>query len=81
MSDSNVFPPPSLVPEEPVTVTPRVAESAPAEPEVPPVQTPPVVAASVWQIPRLWVLAGLVLAASGLVASTLLWQKLGSIQE
>ena len=86
MSDSNVFPPPSLVPEEPVTVTPRVAESARAESEAPPGQTPPlepppVVAARVWQIPRLWVLAGLVLAASGLVASTLLWQKLGSIQE
>ncbi len=86
MSDSNVFPPPSLVPEEPVTVTPHVAESARAEPEAPPGQTPPlepppVVAARVWQIPRLWVLAGLVLAASGLVASTLLWQKLGSIQE
>ena len=81
MSDSNVFPPPSLVSEESVTVTPRAANSGRTDQEAPPVQTPPVVAASVWQIPRFWVLAGLVLAASGLVASTLLWQKLGTIQE
>ena len=81
MSDSNVFPPPSLVSEESVTVTPRAANSSRTNQETPPVQTPPVVAASVWQIPRFWVLAGLVLAASGLVASTLLWQKLGTIQE
>ena len=81
MSDSNVFPPPSLVSEESVTVTPRAANSSRTNQETPPVQTPPVVAASVWQIPRFWVLTGLVLAASGLVASTLLWQKLGTIQE
>lgn len=34
-----------------------------------------------WTVPRAWMLAGLALAASGFVASGLLWQKLGNIQE
>lgn len=81
MSDSNVFPPPSLVLDESAHAEPRVTDSTQAGAEPPPVQSLPLVAARVWQIPRLWVLAGLILAASGLVASALLWQKLGNIQE
>ena len=34
-----------------------------------------------WLVPRSWALGVAVLAAGGLVASLLLWQKLGSIQE
>ncbi len=82
MSDSNAFPPPSLVPEESAPDASRAAGGAQADTAAPPpAQNLPVLAASVWQIPRLWVVAGLVLAASGFVASTLLWQKLDNIQE
>ena len=82
MSDSNVFPPPSLVLDDAAPVEPRVTGTAHnTAAEAPSAQVLPVLAARVWQIPRLWVLAGLVLAASGLLASTLLWQKLGNIQE
>ncbi|RYF39575.1 MAG: hypothetical protein EOO25_14660 [Comamonadaceae bacterium] len=42
---------------------------------------PAIAPSSVWMVPRKWMLAGLVLAAAGFVASTLLWQKLGNIQE
>ena len=34
-----------------------------------------------WRVPRRWALLTLVIAAAGLLASVLLWQKLGGIQE
>ncbi len=44
----------------------------------PPLSEP---SAGVWQVSRKWAIAVMVLAAAGLLASVLLWQKLGNIQE
>ena len=44
-------------------------------------ESAPGVAPRVFQVPRNWALAFAVLAAAGLLVSSLLWQKLGTIQE
>ncbi|MEO7953022.1 MAG: uroporphyrinogen-III C-methyltransferase [Polaromonas sp.] len=42
---------------------------------------PPAAAADAWLVPRTWLLLLALLAAAGLLASVLLWQKLATIQE
>ena len=74
MSDS-VPTPPNL----PTPAAERVDERAAAQlaGETAATSTPP----SGWLVPRRWALLTLLLAASGLLLSALLWQKLDSIQE
>lgn len=83
MSDSNVLPP-SLPP--PVSAGPAAmpATSASAAAAGAPPHAPmpvPEQAPSHWQVPRVLMYVVLLLAAAGFVASAMLWQKLGNIQE
>ncbi|WP_411886286.1 uroporphyrinogen-III C-methyltransferase [Polaromonas sp. YR568] len=67
---------------------PHTAQPTPSTPDNQPVleralvvAEPPAVAADKWIVPRKWALLVAALAAGGLLASGLLWQKLGNIQE
>lgn len=67
---------------------PHTAQPTPSTPDNQPVleralvvAEPPVVASDTWLVPRKWALLVAALAAGGLLASGLLWQKLGNIQE
>ena len=67
-------PAPAAGSEPPVTPAP----AAPVAPDVQPSAQPSV---QVLAVPRSWAIAVALLAAGGLLASGLLWQKLGNIQE
>lgn len=67
---------------------PHTAQPAPSTPDNEPVleralvvAEPRVAAPDAWLVPRKWALLVAALAAGGLLASGLLWQKLGNIQE
>lgn len=67
---------------------PHTAQPIPPTPDNEPVleralvvAEPPIAAPDVWLVPRKWALLVAALAAGGLLASGLLWQKLGNIQE
>lgn len=67
---------------------PHTAQPTPSTPDNQPVleralvvAEPQAVAADNWVVPRKWALLVAALAAGGLLASGLLWQKLGNIQE
>lgn len=67
---------------------PHTAQPTPSTPDNQPVleralvvAEPPVMAPDTWLVPRKWGLLVAALAAGGLLASGLLWQKLGNIQE
>lgn len=67
---------------------PHTAQPTPSTPDNEPVleralvvADPPIAAPGAWLVPRKWALLVAALAAGGLLASGLLWQKLGNIQE
>jgi len=67
---------------------PHIAQPTPSTPDKEPVleralvvAEPLVPAPDAWLVPRKWALGVAALAAGGLLASGLLWQKLGTIQE
>lgn len=67
---------------------PHTAQPTPSTPDNEPVleralvvAEPPIAAPDAWLVPRKWALLVAALAAGGLLASGLLWQKLGNIQE
>jgi len=67
---------------------PHIAQPTPPTPDNQPVleralvvAEPPIISPDAWLVPRKWALLVAALAAGGLLASGLLWQKLGNIQE
>ncbi|HEY3049161.1 MAG TPA: uroporphyrinogen-III C-methyltransferase [Polaromonas sp.] len=70
MSESQSTPPQASVPDD-APVLERALIPAQAQPVLP----------DAWQVPRKWALLVLALIAAALLASGLLWQKLGGIQE
>jgi len=67
---------------------PHIAQPTPSTPGNEPVleralvvAEPPVAVPEAWLVPRKWAILVVALAAGGLLASGLLWQKLGNIQE
>jgi uroporphyrin-3 C-methyltransferase len=61
--------------------TPSTPDNQPVLERALVVAEPPVMAPDTWLVPRKWALLVAALAAGGLLASGLLWQKLGNIQE
>lgn len=67
---------------------PHIAQPSPSAPDNQPVleralvvAEPPIAVPDAWLVPRKWALGVAALAAGGLLASGLLWQKLSNIQE